>query len=128
MTYDACSYQQQLFQSVAPHTYIMDPIKFNHSSKCRMELGIVGGTAVSHVNGNLVDLENDLRGQNRPLTHCAQYKYIPNGQGYVQGKEYIKPVQHPKVNTDMVHLKPCQMIHYGEVPNVNLEPGFTCNR
>ena len=26
-----------------------------------MELGIVGGTAVSHIKGNLVDLENDLR-------------------------------------------------------------------
>jgi hypothetical protein len=76
-TYDSCAYNQSLNQSVAPLSYIMDPIRYNHTNKCRMELGIVGGTAVSHVAGNLVDLENDLRGQNRPLTQCPSYEYTP---------------------------------------------------
>jgi hypothetical protein len=91
-----------------------------------MELGIVGGTAVSHVSGNLVDLENDLRGANRPNTHCPAYKYVPGDGLSVQGKEYIKPVDHPKVDTHMNHLPPCQMINYGSVPlTPELQP-FSC--
>ena len=35
-----------------------------------MELGIVGGTGVSQIKGNLVDLENDLRGQTRSASQC----------------------------------------------------------
>jgi hypothetical protein len=81
-----------------------------------MELGIVGGTAVSHISANLVDLENDLRGQTRPNTHCANYKYSPPTNHILQGKEYIKPIEHPALDTHMQHLKPCQMINYGSVP------------
>lgn len=128
MTYDSCAYQQSLTQSVAPLSYVLDPIKYDHCSKCRMELGIVGGTAVSHVAGNLVSLENDLRGQTRPLTHCPGYEYMPNGKSYVQGKEYIKPVTHPKVDTTMLHLPPCQMIKYGEVPATPALDRFQCNK
>lgn len=116
LTYDSCAYSQDLSQSVNPLAYILDPIKFENCGKCRMELGIVGGTAVSHINGNLVDLENDLRNQNRPNTHCPSYKYLPQDGDYIQGKEYIKPVCHPKIDTRMQHLKPCQMVDYREVP------------
>lgn len=114
--YDSCAYQSDLFQSTAPLDYILDPIRYENCSKCRMELGIVGGTSVSHVAGNLVDLENDLRGQNRPLTKCANYKYLPPEANVLQGKEYIKPVQHPPIDLTMKHLPPCQMINYGPVP------------
>lgn len=115
--YDACSQQQQIQQSVSPLSYQLDPVKFNHCQKCRPELGIVGGTAVSHVSGNLVDLENDLRGQNRPLTHCSAYKYMPtHEQGWVQGKEYIKPVCHPRVSTRTRDLAPCNLTAYPGVP------------
>lgn len=116
LTYDSCAYKQELAQSVNPLAYILDPIKYENCSKCRMELGIVGGTAVSHVQGNLVDLENDLRNQNRPNTHCPAFKYAPSPDHVIQGKEYIKPVTHPKIDTTMSHLKPCQMIHYEGVP------------
>lgn len=126
LTYDSCAYQQNLTQSVAPLSYVLDPIKYENCNKCRMELGIVGGTAVSHVSGNLVDLENDLRGANRPNTHCPAYKYVPGDGLSVQGKEYIKPVDHPKVDTHMNHLPPCQMINYGAVPlTPELQP-FSC--
>jgi hypothetical protein len=116
LSYDSCAYSASLNQSVAPLSYVMDPIKYEHCNKCRMELGIVSGTAVSHISGNLVDLENDLRGQNRPNTHCPSYKYIPPTGNILQGKEYIKPVQHPQIDTSMQHLMPCQMIQYGSVP------------
>lgn len=126
LLYDECAYKQSLTQSVSPISYILDPVKYEHGAKCRMELGVVGGTAVSHVNGNLVDLENDLRNQNRPNTHCPAYKYLPTGNPVIQGKEYIKPVQHPQIDTSMRHLAPCQMIHYGAVPGEPKPNQYTC--
>ena len=126
--YDSCAYQQTLSQSVAPISYVMDPIKYEHNSKCRMELGIVGGTAVSHVTGNMIDLENDLRGANRPATQCPTYMYIPGDGKTVQGKEYIKPVQHPVIDTTMNHLPSCQMIAYGSVPTVPMQDSYQCKQ
>jgi hypothetical protein len=116
LTYDSCAYAHSLNQSVSPLSYVLDPIKYEHCNKCRVELGVVGGSSVSHISGNLVDLENDLRGQNRPNTHCPSFKFIPNASPIIQGKEYIKPVQHPKIDTSMRHLMPCQMVQYGAVP------------
>lgn len=124
--YDACSYDRELKQSVAPISYVLDPIKYEHCDKCRIELGVVGGSAVSHVRGNLVDLENDLRGQNRPATRCPEYKFVPRDDNILQGKEYIKPVAHPEIDTRMVHLKPCQMFSYDPVPKAPELNLFTC--
>lgn len=124
--YDTCNYKNTLQLSVAPLDYILDPVKYNNCNKCRMELGIVGGTAVSHVAGNLIDLENDLRGQNRPLTRCSEYLYQPNNNFELQGKEMCKPVKHPKIDTRMLHLPPCQMINYGQVPTAPPPNLFTC--
>jgi len=112
LMYDTCEYKQKLQDSVTSINFVLDPIQYEHNNKCRMEFGLLGGTNVSHVQGNLVDLENDLRGQNRPVTNCSQYKYTPSGDKYVQGKEYIKRVDHPKIDTTMKHLPSCQMIDY----------------
>jgi hypothetical protein len=116
LSYDSCAYGAEVIQSVSSLNYVMDPIKFENCNKCRMELGLVGGTAVSHINGNLVDLENDLRNANRPNTHCPSFKYLPTDSSFIQGKEYIKPVVHPAIDIGMKHLPPCQMINYGSVP------------
>jgi hypothetical protein len=123
LLYDTCEYKQRILESVSSINFLLDPIKYEHNAKCRMELGLVGGTNVSHVMGNMVDLENDLRGQNRPSTNCAEYKYTPSKTDYVQGKEYIKPVEHPKVDTRLTHLPTCQMIDYKAIHR----PKFTNN-
>lgn len=114
LIYDDCAYKKNLQQSAAPIQYILDPIKYESCNKCRPELGILGGTAVSHIKGNLVDLENDLRNQNRPSTKCPSFKWLPNEK--LQGKEYIKPVQHPELDTTKLHLKSCQFQNYPQVP------------
>ena len=126
-TYDSCVYQTELNQSVSPLSYVMDPIQFNNVNKCRMELGIVGGTAVSHISGNLVDLENDLRGQTRTSAQCPSYKYLPNGNSVLpHHADYNKPsVEHPALDTTLQHLAPCQMIHYGAVPPPPASPLFS---
>jgi hypothetical protein len=98
-TYDPCVYQQELKQSVSQIAYVLDPIQFQNCNQCRMELGIVGGNAVSHIDGNMVDLESDLRGQTRNPAQCPSSKYIPLG------------VDASKTT----HLPPCQMINYGSV-------------
>ena len=119
-TYDSCVYKADLNQSVSPLAFVLDPIQFNNANKCRMELGIVGGTAVSHISGNLVDLENDLRGQTRPSAQCPPHKYIPQGKD-----EPIKAWGHQDIDTRPVHLAPCQMIDYGAVPP---NPSLTVDR
>jgi len=126
LTYDQCSYDASLRQSVAPISYILDPVRYEHCAKCRPELGLVGGTAVSHVAGNLVDLENDLRGANRAANHCPQYKYLPPQGTFLQGKEQYKPVVHPKIDLSMKHLKACQMTSYPEVPPTPPMDLFQC--
>jgi hypothetical protein len=103
LAYDECSYRQALAQSIAPINYTLDPLKYEHTGKCRPDINIVGGTHVSHINGNLVDLENSLRGQTVPVTHCSQFKH----GGAQAGKEYIKPVEHPVLDTRMRHLSQC---------------------
>jgi hypothetical protein len=125
LIYDSCAYSKALGESVAPLDYLLDPVKYEHCNKCRIELGVVGGTAVSHISGNMVDLENNLLGIDRPNTHCPSYKYTPGKQA-VQGKEYIKPVCHPKVDTALKHLKPCQMQDYPEVPLPPPMKPFVC--
>ena len=125
-SYDSCAYSQSLTQSVSPLSYVLDPVKFEHCGKCRVELGVTGGTAVSHINGNLVDLENDLRGQNRPATRCPEYKFLPRSDNVVQGKEYIKPVQHPSIDTSMRHLPACQMMAFSAVPQAPPPDVFRC--
>jgi len=114
LIYDTCAQKQQVSQSVSPLSYMLDPVKHQHSSKCRPQLGIVGGTAVSHVSSNLVDVENNLRGMQYPATKCPGFKFSPANR--LRGQEYIKPVRHPRVAGDgMQHLPPCQFQTYPEV-------------
>lgn len=125
-SYDVCAYEANLAQSVAPLQYALDPIKYEHCNKCRHEFGLIGGPSVSHVTGNLVDLENDLRGQTRPYTHCPTYKYLPQTDNNLQGHEYIKPVEHPGVDTTLKHLPPCQMFAYPQIPLPEPIAQFKC--
>ena len=78
LMYDTCAYKKRLDESTGPLAYHLNPIKYENCQKCRMELGIIGGSAVSQIKGNLVDLENELRGQRHPMTKCSQYKYTPS--------------------------------------------------
>ena len=124
LIYDSCAYKHDLVQSVGPLEYMLNPIKFENTSKCRMELGLLGGTAVSHVKGNLVDLETDLRGQTRRTTKCPSKLYQnPCPQGDMTACK-PGPIHIPgdasqterTIDTTMMHLPSCQMIRYKPVP------------
>ena len=124
LMYDSCAYKTSINQSVSPLEYQMNPIKFENCNKCRHELGLLGGPSVSHIQGNLVDLETDLRGITRKASLCPSKKYqSPCSTGDLTNC----PSQNIKipsttcgndrfVNTQMVHLPSCQMIRYKPVP------------
>lgn len=61
--------------------YTLLPSKFYHASASRHALGLVGGNEVSVASGNLVDLESDLRGITRDLSHAPAKQYKPECAG-----------------------------------------------
>lgn len=120
LIYDNCAYAKKIDESTSPLNYVLNPMKYENCKKCRNELGLVGGTAVSHIKGNMVDLENDLRGSTRLNSLCpskkfpnATYKDGDRSNIVISGKSCGKLTT---VNTDMVHLPACQMIQYNRVP------------
>ena len=115
LMYDTCAYSKRLNESVGPLSYVLNPMKYENCQKCRHELGIVGGTSVSHIKGNLVDLENDLRGATRANTLCPDNKFKPNnGSITIKGNGCGKNDR--TVDTSLVHLPSCQMIRYKPTP------------
>ena len=124
LMYDNCAYVTNIKQSVAPTHYMLDVSKYENCNKCRMDLGIVGGVGVSHIRGNLVDLENELRGQNRNASACPTKHYVParltEDNSFFQPSS-IKIENTPNrkgrtIDTRMQHLPSCQMIRYKSVP------------
>ena len=129
LRYDNCAYSQELNESVGTLSYVLDPSKYENCNKCRMELGIIGGTNVSHIKGNLVDLETDLRGTTRNASKCPTKKYqnpCPTGDMNTCQPDKIvlrgNGCNQPRViDTSMQHLPSCQMIRYKAIP---LEPSM----
>ena len=82
--YDTCSYKQNLQESVNTLGYILSPYRYEHKDKCRHQLGFIAGTSVSHIKGNIVDLESDLRGQTRYISKCGANYYIPTNDNIIK--------------------------------------------
>lgn len=114
---DHCTYSRRLGESVSILDYVLSPYRFEHENKCRHSLGLVGGPAVSHISGNLVDLESDLRGQTRYNTKCADHMHKPIETA---GQRIYNDKTDP-IDTTALHLPACQMISYKSVP---LPPGI----
>ena len=86
LMYDKCETAKKVIENEGT-LYTLYPMKYESCNPCRNELGLVGGNNVSIIRGNLVDLENDLRGQTRPLTQPSQ---CPDKLFKPQPKSYIK--------------------------------------
>lgn len=111
LTADSCTYSKRLKENMSILGYTLSPYRYEHADKCRHELGLVGGTAVSHIDGNLVDLESDLRGQTRFSTKCTAHQHHPVEKGGMIYNDKTEPI-----NTSMKHLRACQMLSYKPVP------------
>lgn len=64
-------------QSEGMFGYTQMPVKFEHPQKCRNALGLVGGSEVSNISGNIVDLESELLGITRAQSKCIARQYQP---------------------------------------------------
>jgi hypothetical protein len=123
LSYDTCEYRKRLDESVGPLSYVLNPMKYENCNKCRHELGIVGGPAVSQIEGDLVTLESELRGQTRPASLCPSMQYQPTFGDSIQiaGSSCSAP---STLSTKLLNLPPCQFIRYKPValpPKPNLE-------
>ncbi len=86
----------------------------------RIEFGTVGGTNVSHIKGNLVDLETELRGTTRLQSKCPTLKYqnpCPSGEMTTCQPDEIVIKANPSnsgkiLNLEHVHLGSCQLAKY----------------
>lgn len=116
LMYDTCAYKKKLDESTSSLQYHLNPLKYENCNKCRIELGMVSGPSTSQIKGNLVDLENELRGQTRLLSQCPKKKYQP-GQKLFTKKTGSKEAR--EIDTNLVHLPSCQMIRYKPIPLPN---------
>lgn len=124
LSYDTCEYKQRLNESVGPLQYMLNPMRYENCNKCRMELGVVGGTGVSHIKGNLVDLETDLFGITRKASLCPTNKYHSVCANGDLNNCNPSPIQIkgngcglPRtIDTTPQHLPSCQMIRYKPTP------------
>lgn len=112
LMYDTCQTAREQNESVSILSYVLNTDRFENPKKCRHTLGLVGGTAVSHIQGNMVDLESDLRGQTRFQTKCAARQWMP----LVEEGGQIKNDKTAPIDTRMKHLPACQMFAYRAVP------------
>jgi hypothetical protein len=112
-------------QSADAYSYVLIPEKWENPNKCRNALGMVGGSEVSHVKGNLVDLESDLRGITRPQSKCNAKQYVPSCPlGGGDCPDYPNPISYKdkstgevrSVNTEPYHLRTCQTWSYPGAP------------
>jgi hypothetical protein len=120
LMYDTCEYKTKLNESVGSLEYTLNPMRNENCNKCRMELGTIGGSNVSHIRGNLVDLETDLLGITRKASLCPSQKFTSTcalgnmancqpGNITIQGENCG---QKRVIDTTPVHLKSCNMVRY----------------
>ena len=120
LMYDTCEYKTRLNESVGPLEYQLSADRYENCNKCRMDLGVVGGTSVSHIKGNLVDLETDLLGITRKASLCPTKKFtsacaLGNMANCKPGNITINGEncgQKRVIDTTPVHLKSCNMVRY----------------
>lgn len=128
LIYDSCAYQKELQQSTDPLNYMLYTGKFENSAKCRLELGQVGGNGVSLFNGNLVDLESDLRGQTRQASICPCSKYSPESSNpNCNNKGKGIPCSSKNCQIPLQHQPACQMVRYPKVPLPNMPGDNKCD-
>jgi hypothetical protein len=125
LMYDTCESQKRANESAGPLEYILNADKYENCSKCRNQLGLIGGTNVSHIAGNLVDLETDLFGITRKASLCPTQKYLnkcalSENINECQVNEIKIPgncsTKERIIDTTPRHLQNCQMTRYKPIP------------
>ena len=104
-------------RSIRLNNYMLDENKFENKNKCRIEFGLLGGSAVSHTKSNIVDIENDLLGITRASSKCANNLYKAPENNKITPVDNFKTDSKPTLNLEKQHLKPCNFFNYQLIPN-----------
>lgn len=111
LSYDKSHYIKDINENTNVLKYIINENRYEHPSKCRHELGIHGGAVISRVQGNLVDMESELRGITRNLAVNMSDTIKPLDDEFMILNDKTQPI-----DTRKLHLPSCQMIDYNAVP------------
>lgn len=71
LPYDPCAYKKTLNESTAPYSYQMYDGKFENCGKC------VYDHFTRPFDGDVVDVDSDLKNISRPASKCPSRKYNP---------------------------------------------------
>lgn len=98
-----------------PQHYVFSVTEYLSPEPKRHILGIVGGNEVSLPEGNIVDVESDLRGITIPNTFCPWRQYQPPNKN---ATEIVRDNLKTKltINTTPQHLPAYQMWAYPGMP------------
>ena len=125
LKYDTCTYKSDIHQSMNIGNYALYPGKYQNEHQCRITDGILQNNSVSVFKGNLIDLESDLRGQDRVMSRCAKFQYHPlfkqpEQSGYPSG-----PINYKNV---VVNKPSCSMYCQNKpVMPPNIQNAFNIN-
>jgi hypothetical protein len=101
---DVGAYRKVLRQSSDQLSYVLDPNRFEHSNRCRIELGLAGGNTVSTFSGRtLVETESELMNITEPASRDRRIRR-----------------KFDKLERD--HLPTCQLATYKNVPGADWVP------
>lgn len=121
LSYDNCHYVSEIEENTNVLKYIINENRYEHPDKCRNELGLVGGSGVSQIRGNIVDMESELRGITRNLSKNCCSSIKPLSDEFIIVNDKTAPI-----DTRKLHLPACQMVDYKEVPLANLQKYNKC--
>lgn len=126
LRYDTCAAKAEVRDNVSIFSHAVDVNRFIHSEPCYHQRGLVAGNTTSTVGeqpnpdnvhtawGEMVAVENDLRGQTRTASSCPSFKYLPQ-TGKISNKSEFRPPQ-PDISTDKKsNLSQCQILDYSNL-------------
>jgi hypothetical protein len=98
-----------------PQAYGMTQFVYTSPEPRRHELGLIAGNNVSHIAGNMIDLESDLRGITRPNTFAPWRQYQPPPKSQKEIVRDNTKIQ-LKIDVQKAHLPAYQMWAYPGMP------------
>jgi len=107
---DNCAYQKSLYESTSPLSYQLYMGKHESCSACIQDK--------FYLKYNLVDVESEVKGINRPLSKCDQLKYNPGC------KSSARCVSTFDKNVPRVRVPELCPIVYNNIPKMT-HPGYT---
>ena len=71
LAYDPCAYNKKLSESTAPYSYVMYDGMYENCNKC------VFDHFTRPFDGDIIDVDSDLKNISRPASNCPSRKYNP---------------------------------------------------